>query len=143
MDEHPTYSRLAAELAEMPLFAGLAPHQVEDVAGTILERRVKQGKTVIKEGQWGHEFLLVLEGEMEVRRGDRVVATKGPGTYIGELAVLDEVRRNATVVAKTDVVVGSIEASLFAPLLSDIPVLAERIATTAAQYEGGNNPAGQ
>jgi CRP-like cAMP-binding protein len=108
---------------------------VEDVAGNILERRVKQGKTVIKEGQWGHEFLLVLEGEMEVRRGDRVIATKGPGTYIGELAVLDEARRNATVVAKTDVVVGSIEASLFAPLLSDIPVLAERIAATSALYD--------
>jgi CRP/FNR family transcriptional regulator, cyclic AMP receptor protein len=135
MDDTPSYSRLAAELAEMPLFAGLAPHQVEDVAGTILERRVKQGKAVIKEGQWGHEFLLVLEGEMEVRRGDRVVATKGPGTYIGELAVLDDTRRNATVVATTDVVVGSIEASLFAPLLSDIPVLADRIAATSALYD--------
>ena len=142
MDQRPSYSRLAAELAEMPLFAGLAPHQVEDVAGTILERRVKQGKTVIKEGQWGHEFLLVLEGEMEVRRGDRVVATKGPGTYVGELAVLDEARRTATIVAKTDVVVGSIEASLFAPLLSDIPVLAERIATTAAQYDAPSTTEG-
>jgi len=134
MDEPTFRTELAAELAAMPLFAGLTVRQLEDVAGTVLERSVKAGKTVIKEGQWGHEFLLVLEGELEVRRSGEVVATRGPGSYVGELAVLGEVRRNATVVAKTPVVIGSIEASLFGPLLSDIPVLAERIAA-AVQYE--------
>jgi CRP-like cAMP-binding protein len=121
-------SRLAAELAVMPLFAGLTAHQTEDVAGCVIERRVKAGKTLLTQGQWGHEFLLVLDGELEVRRDGQTIATIGPGGYVGELAVLDEVRRNATVVARTPVVVGSIESSLFGPLLVDIPVLAERIA---------------
>ena len=128
-------SRLAAELAVMPLFAGLSAHQIEGVAGCVLERRVKVGRTLIKQGQWGHEFLLVLEGELEVRRDGQAVATIGPGGYVGELAVLDEVRRNATVVARTPAVVGSIEASLFGPLLVDIPVLAERIAGTVADHQ--------
>jgi CRP-like cAMP-binding protein len=126
---------LEVELAAMPLFAGLTDREITLVAGTVLERRVKAGKSIIKEGQWGHEFLLLLEGEAEVRRGGRIVATKGPGTYIGELAVLDEVRRNATVTAKTAVVVGSIDAGSFSPLLAEIPILAERIAAAAAEYE--------
>jgi CRP-like cAMP-binding protein len=124
---------LDAQLATMPLFAGLTERQLEDVAGTVIDRRVKAGKTVIKEGNWGHELVLVLEGEVEVRRGGHVVATLGPGSYVGELAVLDDVRRNATVVAKTQVVVGAIDTGQFRALLSEIPVLAERIAAGVAE----------
>ncbi|TFH15587.1 MAG: cyclic nucleotide-binding domain-containing protein [Acidimicrobiales bacterium] len=133
-------ARLADELAEMSLFAGLTRHQLEEVAGTVLERQVKAGKTVIKQGQWGHEFLLVLEGELEVRRDGLVVATTGPGSFVGELAVLDDVRRNATVVATTPAVIGAIEASLFVPLLTDVPVLADRIAANAVRYESPADP---
>jgi CRP/FNR family cyclic AMP-dependent transcriptional regulator len=122
-----------AQLAAMPLFAGLTARQLEDVAGTVLGRRVKAGKTVIKEGNWGHEFVLVLEGEVEIRRDGNVLATLGPGDYVGEVAVLDNVRRNATVVAKTSVVVGAIDTGLFRSLLTEIPVLSERIAAAAAE----------
>ncbi len=133
-------ARLADELANMSLFAGLTRHQLEEVAGTVLERPVKAGKTVIKQGQWGHEFLLVLEGELDVQRDGVVVATTGPGSFFGELAVLDDVRRNATVVATTAAVIGAIEASLFVPLLTDIPILADRIAAIAARYESPPEP---
>jgi CRP-like cAMP-binding protein len=129
MDSNP----LKAQLAGMSLFAGLTKRQVEEVAGSVLERRVKAGKPVIKEGNWGHEFVLVLEGEVEVLRGGRLLATLGPGGYVGELAVLDDVRRNATVVAKTSVVVGAIDTSLFRALLFEIPVLDERIAAGIAE----------
>ena len=124
----------------MSLFAGLTRHQLEEVAGTVIERPVKTGKTVIKQGQWGHEFLLVLEGALEVRRDGQVVATTGPGSFFGEVAVLDDACRNATVVATTPVVIGAIEASLFVPLLTDIPVLADRIESIAARYESPPNP---
>jgi len=140
MTDRSAPARLADELARMSLFAGLTDHQLEQVAGTVLERRVKAGKTVLKQGQWGHEFLLVLEGQLEIRRDGHVVATAGPGSHIGELAVLDDVRRNASVVATTPVVVGAIETSLFVPLLADIPVLADRIAANAARYESTTDP---
>jgi CRP-like cAMP-binding protein len=133
-------TQLMGELAAMPLFAGLTDRELSQVAGTVLERRVKAGKTIIKEGHWGHEFLLVLDGETEVRRGGQIVATNGPGSYVGELAVLDEVRRNATVVAKTAVVVGSIDAGSFSTLLVDIPILAERIAAAAGEYDSPSVP---
>jgi CRP-like cAMP-binding protein len=129
MDETP----LNAQLAAMPLFAGLTPRQLDEVSGTVLERRVKAGKAVIKEGNWGHEFVVVLDGEIEIRRDGQVLATLGPGSYVGEVAVLDNVRRNATVVAKTSVVVGAIDTGLFRALLTDIPVLSERIAAAATE----------
>ena len=123
---------LDAQLGAMPLFAGLTARQLEDVAGTVLDRRVKAGKAVIKEGNWGHEFVIVLDGEVEVVRNGAVVATLGPGDYVGELAVLDDVRRNATVVAKTPVVIGAIDTGQFRALLREIPELADRIAAAAA-----------
>jgi CRP-like cAMP-binding protein len=123
---------LDAQLGAMRLFAGLTDRQLEAVAGTVLDRRVKAGKTVIKEGNWGHEFVLVLEGEVDVVRNGAVVATLGPGDHVGELAVLDDVRRNATVVARTPVVIGAIDTGQFRALLREIPELAERIAAAAA-----------
>jgi CRP-like cAMP-binding protein len=125
-------STLERQLGAMALFAGLTAQQVEDVAGTVLDRRVKAGKAVIKEGNWGHEFVIVLEGDVEVRRGGVAVATLGPGDYVGEIAVLDDVRRNATVVAKTPAVIGAIDTGQFRALLREIPVLADRIAAAAA-----------
>ncbi len=124
---------LEAHLARMPLFSGLTSDQLEDVAGTVIDRRVKAGKTVIKAGNWGHEVVLVLDGEVEVQRDGAVVATLGPGDYVGEIAVLSDVRRNATVVARTPVVVGAIDTGQFRALLREIPVLAERVAASAEE----------
>ena len=133
MDETSREASLEDQLAAMPLFAGLDPRELEEVAGTVLDRKVKAGKAVIKEGNWGHEVVLVLEGEVDVQRDGQTVATLGPGSYVGEVAVLDDSRRNATVVAKTPVVIGAIDTGLFRALLREIPVLAERIAASAAE----------
>jgi CRP-like cAMP-binding protein len=124
---------LEDQLAVMPLFAGLSREELEQVAGTVLDRRVKPGKAVIRVGNWGHEVILVLEGEVDVQRDGQTVATLGPGSHVGEVAVLDDARRNATVVAKTPVVIGAIDSGLFRSLLRDIPVLAERVAASAAE----------
>ena len=118
----------------MPLFAGLDQRQLQEVAGTVLERRVKAGKPIIKEGNWGYEVVIVLEGEIDIVRDGKVVDTTGVGSYVGELAVLKDVRRNATVVAKTQVLVGVIDAGLFRTLIWEIPVLAERIAAEIPRH---------
>ena len=125
---------LETQLGAMPLFDGLTPRQLAEVAGMVLDRSVKAGKPVIKAGNWGHEFLIVLEGEVEIWRDGRVVDTLGPGGHVGELAVMSDARRNATVIATTPVVVGAIEAGLFRSLIDDMPVLAERIAANVSQY---------
>jgi len=127
-------SSLIARLSAMPLFAGLTAREMQEVAGTVLERKAKAGKPIIKEGNWGYEVVLVLDGEIDVVRDGTVVDTVGPGNYVGEMAVLKDVRRNATVMAKTAVVYGTIDAGLFRSLIWEIPVLAERIAADVPNH---------
>jgi len=127
-------SSLIARLSAMPLFAGLTQRELQEVAGTVLERKIKAGKPIIKEGNWGYEVVLVLDGEIDVVRDGKVVDSVGPGNYVGEMAVLKDVRRNASVVAKTAVVYGTIDAGLFRSLIWEIPVLAERIAADVPNH---------
>jgi len=119
--------RLTATLASMPAFAGLVHQDVDDIARSMEERDLKPGKTLIKQGQWGHELIVVLAGEVEIRRDDTVVATLGPGAVLGETAVLTDARRNASVVAKTAVSIGTVEYSQLRALVDTIPALAQRL----------------
>lgn len=131
---------LEDELAAMPLFAGLTEEQLADVAASMSDRTARAGKTVIKEGHWGHELIVVLGGELEVRRGGTVVATIGPGECVGEAAVLTLGRRNATVVARSRARLAVIEYGALQSLLAAIPVLTTRVTAIArersAQLDG-------
>jgi CRP-like cAMP-binding protein len=123
----PSDRSLHVALAAIPVFAGLADDDLDDVARSLAVRDVKPGKTLIKQGQWGHELLVVLEGEVEIRRDDQAIATQGPGSVVGETAVLRDARRNASVVALTAATVGTIEYSQIHALVDTIPALGERL----------------
>ncbi len=75
----------------------------------------------------------MLEGEIEVRQGDRVVAERGAGSYIGEIALLDHRPRTATVVAKTPVSIEVIGQREFAGLLAEVPELSQQLLATVAR----------
>ena len=91
------------------------------------------GQVLTREGQSGPEFFIVLEGEVEVRQGDRVIATRRPGDYLGEIALLDKRPRTATVVATTPVSVEVLSRREFMSLLAEAPELSEQIMATMAQ----------
>jgi len=118
---------LTATLRTMPVFAGLTEEELDDVARSIRLRDVKAGKVLIKQRQWGHELLLVLDGEVEIRRDDAVVATQGTGSVVGEVAVLTDARRNASVVTRTAATIGAIEYTQLHALIDTIPVLADHL----------------
>jgi CRP-like cAMP-binding protein len=120
-------------LQKVPLFEGLSKKQLREVSSLATRLNEPAGAELTKEGQTGYEFIVVLEGEIEVRKGDRVVATRGPGSYVGEIALLDNRPRTATVVAKTPVVIEVIGRREFRSLLVDAPELAEEIMSTMAQ----------
>jgi CRP/FNR family transcriptional regulator, cyclic AMP receptor protein len=120
-------------LAKVPLFNGLSKKQLREVSSLATRLDEPAGTQLTKEGHVGNEFIIVLEGEIEIRRGDDVVATRGPGSYVGEIALLDNRPRTATVVAKTPVVIEVIGRREFRSLLADAPELQAEIMSTMAQ----------
>ena len=81
----------------------------------------------------GREFLVVVEGEAEVRRDGEVIATRGPGTFFGETALLLDRPRNASVVAKTDMTIEVIDRQDFRRLLEEYPDLYAPLLEAMAQ----------
>jgi CRP/FNR family transcriptional regulator, cyclic AMP receptor protein len=120
-------------LQEVPLFKGLSKKQLRLVSSLATRLDEPAGTVLTKEGSQGQEFIIVLEGEIEVRKGDRVVATRGPGNYVGEIALLDNRPRTATVVAKTPVVIEVIGRREFLGLLAETPELSHEIMATVGQ----------
>src|SRR5205085_8747265 len=106
------------------LSRGLSPRLRRHMAGVVTRVDEPAGTVLTREGAPGAEFVIVLEGAVEVRRGDRVVKTLGPGEYIGEIALLRHQPRSATVVATTPVSIEVLNRREFATLLNDNPEIA-------------------
>ena len=120
-------------LAQVPLFKDLSKKQLRQVGSLATRIDVSPGRVLTREGGAGHEFIVVLDGDVEVRRGDEVVATCGAGDYVGEIALIDERPRTATVVATSPAALDVIGRREFADLLAQEPEIAERIRATAAR----------
>jgi len=120
-------------LAKVPLFEGLSKKHLRQVASLATRLDEPAGKALTKEGQRGMEFIVILDGEVEVRRGDEVIATRGPGDYVGEIALVEDVPRTATVVTKTPATIEVIGRQEFSTLLADEPEIAAKIRETAAK----------
>jgi CRP/FNR family transcriptional regulator, cyclic AMP receptor protein len=120
-------------LAAVPLFEALSKKQLRRISSLMTRLDEPAGKVLTREGQQGYEFFIVLEGEVEVRQGDRLVATRGPGEYVGEIALLDKRPRTATVVATTPVLVEVLSRREFMSLLAQAPELSEQLLATMAR----------
>jgi cAMP-dependent protein kinase regulator len=125
---------LKDQLGTVPLFENLSELDLAHVARVAVRVREPAGEMLIKEGEPGNEFLIVLEGQVDIIRGDRVVTTLGPGAYVGEVALLDErAHRTAKVMARTPVAIAFISRHAFSRLLTKQPELARQIRETAGQ----------
>jgi len=90
-----------ALVRKIPFFAPLPAPAMERVMANMRTMRVGAGEVLIREGATGDRFYVIVEGEVEVTIGNEHVGELGPGAYVGEIALLREVPRTATVVAKT------------------------------------------
>ena len=120
-------------LAEVPLFKGLSKRQLRRISSLMTRIDRPAGQVLTREGEQGSEFFIVLEGEVEVRQGERVIATRRPGDYVGEIALLDKRPRTASVVATTPVSVEVLSRREFVSLLAEAPELSEQIMATMAR----------
>jgi CRP/FNR family cyclic AMP-dependent transcriptional regulator len=109
-------------LQQATLFRTCSRKDLQKVARRSDDRRVAAGTTIVKEGDNGDEFFVILDGTVSVSRQGRKVATLGPGSGFGELALLlDKAPRNATVVADTDMELVVVGQRQFARLLDEVP----------------------
>ena len=90
-----------ARLKAIPLFATLDDHDLQVIATFANETSVSEGEVLVREGDFSYELMAIEEGTAEVRRGSDTLATLGPGDFFGEVGVLNNEMRNATIVATT------------------------------------------
>ena len=125
--------RIDEQLAKVPLFQGLSKKELRLISQLATYLEEPAGAVLTQEGKVGHEFIIVLEGEIEIRQGDRIVATRGAGSYVGEIALIDHRPRTATVTAKTPVSIEVIGQREFAGLLAEVPELSQQLLAAVAR----------
>jgi CRP-like cAMP-binding protein len=106
------------ELKAIPLFAELPRREFELVARNSDLVEIPAGTTVIREGDRGREFFAIVEGDVEISQGGTPVATEHAGDVFGEIALLHDVPRTATVKAKTPLRLYVLTAPAFRGLLA-------------------------
>jgi CRP/FNR family transcriptional regulator len=114
-------------LGSVPLFEGLSKADVKhlvDISKVVFH---DEGHTIIHEGDHGAGFQLILDGEARVVRGGRTAARLGPGEFFGEMALIDEGPRTATVIASTPMTTLGIASWNFRPLVKGRPEMAWKL----------------
>ena len=90
-------------LQAIPIFAPLSPPVLEGLAARLIPVHEAAGETIVRQGEPGDRFYVISSGEVEVSVDGQPQATQGPGDHFGEIALLRDVPRTATVTARTDV----------------------------------------
>ncbi|MDF2749245.1 MAG: cyclic nucleotide-binding protein [Gaiellaceae bacterium] len=114
-------------LAGLPLFSECSRRELDAVAAVADELRLPAGREVMRQGARGRELVVLLDGEVEVSRNGEVLATRGPGDFLGELALVTHQPRVATVTATTDLRVLVLERGAFERLVREVPSIALKV----------------
>ena len=117
----------------VPLFADLTKREAAQVARLFKERRFAEGETVVREGSGGAAFFLLDAGEATVSVGGRKRATLAPGDYFGEIALIDEGARMATITAATELVCWGLTYWDFRPLVEGNGVIGWKLLESLAK----------
>jgi len=116
-----------AALSGSPLFEGLSRRQLGQIARLSDDLEVPAGTVLCEEGARGREFFVIIAGEAEVTRGGQPVARIGAGDFFGEIALLERVKRTATVTALTPLSFFVISSSAFGSVLDADPTIERRL----------------
>ena len=118
------------ELERVPLLDGLTQRELATVERLTTPVDVPAGTVLAQEGAAGAEFFIVLDGRVDVVQGEEVIATRGAGAHLGEIALLGSCPRTATLVTATPVRTAVASRQEFRILLDEVPALSERLTAT-------------
>lgn len=128
-------------LRALSLLVDLTPSELDIVNGLVHERDYLAGEIVFDEGEEGHAIYIVLDGEVLIRRQDdpegTCIAALGPGTFFGELALLDDGPRSAQAKASKPSKLVVFFRDEFSNLLDTHARIASKIARQLARHIGG------
>ena len=119
-------------LAKVPLFSGLEPRDLDHIAESFKQRDYSAGDTIASEGSGAAGFFVIGEGTAKVTVNGEARATLGPGDYFGEIALLDEGARTATVTADSDMTTYAMTLWEFRPIVETDPRIAWKLVQALA-----------
>ena len=109
-------------LAQVPLFAGMPPRFLKRLADKMDEQRFMEGATIVRQGEPGDTFYVIVEGEAKVKDPNgRTLSRLIPGDFFGEISLMDGGPRTATVVAETHLTALALSRKDFGALLQSEP----------------------
>ena len=115
-------------LREVPMFSRLAPEDLEQIAEIAQEQLYSNRSSICREGEPGSTLFIIVSGSVQVIKGidktESMIAVRGPGEFVGEMAILESAPRFATLRAQGDVRVLVIEGEAFKTILLDRPEVA-------------------
>jgi CRP-like cAMP-binding protein len=119
-------------MRRVPLFAQCSQRELGEIASLADELSLPAGRKLAAEGAIGHEFVVLVEGAAEVKRGGRVVNRLAAGDFLGEIALVTGRKRTATVTTTEPSRLLVLTAPAFRTLLRDLPGLQLKVLDTLA-----------
>jgi CRP-like cAMP-binding protein len=126
-----------AVLRAVPLFADLDDRSLQAVAVLAREQLHKAGDILMLEGEPGDEFYVIVDGTVRIEKGERTIRSMTPGSFLGEIALVERRPRSATATATSDVTVLSLHQHEFDRLLETMPAVHKRVRAAIVRRERG------
>ena len=120
-------------LKRAPLFDGLSKKELADLARVSEDLEVPAGEVLCREGDTGQEFFVIVDGEIDITSKGKPVAARGGGDFVGEIALLEDTKRTATVTAKTPLRVFVLTRQDFRRLVDANPAVERKVMQALAR----------
>jgi CRP-like cAMP-binding protein len=117
----------ADALGKCPFFAGLSRNELIDLAKATEDMEVAEGKALTREGESGREFFVIIDGEVSVTKDGNEIRRMGAGDFFGEIALVEDTPRTATVIAVTALRFFVLTRQSFRSLLARQPELEDKV----------------
>ena len=129
-------------LAKAPLFSALSKQELGELAKASEDLEVGEGKVLMREGDLGREFFVIVEGDVSVTQDGKEIRRLGAGDFFGEIALIYEnARRTATVTAVSPLRFFVLTRQSFRSLLEHQPQIEDKVMAALEERLGTDSPA--